>query len=148
MSECAKCHVSVLVPDGHEFDDRDMCYTCLYAENDRKDVLIKGWREKFEFVKSANMDLNQALEGKNKLIKQLRKNDALILRLYGFIREITLYQSPDLLRRSSQKDWGLGYEEALEYAYENVIGTAKAAIKGVRLPKPEVDSAKSSTKTA
>jgi hypothetical protein len=26
------CHVSILVPDGHEWEDGDLCYTCLYTE--------------------------------------------------------------------------------------------------------------------
>lgn len=48
------------------------------------------------------------------------------------LKEIASYQSPDKLRRESQKDWGLDYEEALEMAYENVISTAKYASKGIR----------------
>jgi soluble cytochrome b562 len=46
--------------------------------------------------------------------------------------EITKYQTPDKLRRDSEKDWGVEFEEALEMAYENIQTTAKYAVKGVR----------------
>jgi soluble cytochrome b562 len=46
--------------------------------------------------------------------------------------EITKYQTPDKLRRDSEKDWGLEFEEALEISYENIQSTAKYAVKGVR----------------
>jgi soluble cytochrome b562 len=46
--------------------------------------------------------------------------------------EITKYQTPDKLRRDSEKDWGVQFEEALEMAYENIQTTAKYAVKGVR----------------
>jgi len=46
--------------------------------------------------------------------------------------EITKYQTPGKLRRDSEKDWGVEYEEALEMAYENIQSTAKYAVKGVR----------------
>jgi hypothetical protein len=42
MSECARCHVSVLVTDGHEFDEGDMCYSCLSSEYDRLRGLISS----------------------------------------------------------------------------------------------------------
>lgn len=44
----------------------------------------------------------------------------------------TGYQTPDQLRRNSEKDYGLGYEETLEMAYENIQQLAKEASKGVR----------------
>lgn len=47
----------------------------------------------------------------------------------------TDYQTPDQLQRNSEKQIGLEYEEALEMSYENIQSTAKAAIKGVKLPK-------------
>lgn len=65
------------------------------------------------------------------------KRDELILRLYGALKRISQYQSPERLKKKSWDDWGLDDgNEALEMAYENVLGEAKAAIKGVRLPKP------------
>ena len=64
-----------------------------------------------------------------------KKDQELIIRLYAALKRITCYQSPERLQRSSQKEWGLDYQEALEGAYENVIQEAKDGIKGVRLPK-------------
>lgn len=46
--------------------------------------------------------------------------------------EITKYQTPDKLRKDSEKDWGVDFEEAIEMAYENIQGTAKYAVKGIR----------------
>jgi len=46
--------------------------------------------------------------------------------------EITKYQTPDKLRKDSEKDWGLEFEEAIEMSYENIQQTAKLAVKGVR----------------
>lgn len=43
------------------------------------------------------------------------------------------YQTPDQLRKNSEKMWGVDYEEALEMAYENIQQLAKDASKGVRL---------------
>lgn len=64
------------------------------------------------------------------------RKDELIGRLYGALKRITQYQSPERLRKNSWKDWGLDDgNEALEYAYENVLSEAKNAIRGVRLPK-------------
>ena len=54
--------------------------------------------------------------------------------MYTFLRRIAAYQTPDRLRKHSGEDWGVGYEEALEMAYENVLGEAKAALKQVRKP--------------
>lgn len=57
------------------------------------------------------------------------------VRMYSALKEIARYQTPDQLRRGSQKEYGLDSSEALEYAYENVLETARRATKGVRLPK-------------
>ena len=43
------------------------------------------------------------------------------------------YQTPDQLRRNAEKEYGLDYEESLEYAYENIQSLAKSATKGVRI---------------
>lgn len=56
-------------------------------------------------------------------------------RYYDALKRITQYQSVERLQRSSEKDWGCGYPEALEYAYENVVEDARRAIKGKRRPK-------------
>ncbi len=58
------------------------------------------------------------------------------MRLYATLRRIAKgYQTPDQLRRRSEKDWGVGYEEALEMAYENLQQEAANAIHGLRLRK-------------
>ena len=48
------------------------------------------------------------------------------------LKRIVAYQSPARLRRNSQKDWGVGFEEAMEMAYENIQQEAKDGLKGVR----------------
>ena len=58
---------------------------------------------------------------------------ALEIRLYDALKRITRYQTPDQLRRSSEKAYGLPAEEAIEYAYDNVRLEAASAIKGVRI---------------
>jgi len=55
---------------------------------------------------------------------------------YNRMREtlikITKYQTPDKMRKDSNKDWGLSFEEAIEMAYENIQDEAKFGVKGVR----------------
>lgn len=48
------------------------------------------------------------------------------------------YQTPAKLKKDSEKDWGLDYEEALEMSYENIQSAAKYAVKGIKAitPKP------------
>ena len=59
------------------------------------------------------------------------------VKLFAALKRISMYDSPDRIRRRSAKDWGLDDgDEAIEYAYENVLGEAKAAIKGVRIKEP------------
>lgn len=49
------------------------------------------------------------------------------------LREIARgYQTPAMLRRNSEKEYGIGYEEALEMSYENLQAAAAAVIKGVK----------------
>jgi len=52
------------------------------------------------------------------------------------LERIKRYDTVAQLRRQSERSYGLEFEEALEYAYENVIEEAKAALRGVRKPKP------------
>lgn len=65
----------------------------------------------------------------------MTKEQKTIIRLYATLRVIAKYQTPEQLRRRCEKMYGLDYEEALGYAYENIQQTAKDAIKGIRLPK-------------
>jgi hypothetical protein len=55
-------------------------------------------------------------------------------RLFDALKTITRYSSPDELRRTAEKRYGLDGEEAIEMAYENVLQTARDAIKGMRRP--------------
>lgn len=56
-------------------------------------------------------------------------------RLHEALRTITKYMTPEQLQRQSQKRYGLEYEEALEYVYDNIQVNAKNALKNVRRPK-------------
>jgi hypothetical protein len=60
MSECAMCHVSVLVPDGHEWEDGDLCYTCLYTELKDTECLCNRLSDLLE--KTANALHGEPLE--------------------------------------------------------------------------------------
>ena len=60
---------------------------------------------------------------------------------YAALKRITLYDNVARLRRDSERRYGLTYEEALEYAYENVKAEAERAIKGRRAPKPKTADA-------
>ena len=61
------------------------------------------------------------------------------LRYFTALKKIGSYISPERLRASSEKAYGLTYEEALEMAYENVINEAKEAIYGRRTPKEKAN---------
>lgn len=57
------------------------------------------------------------------------------LRMYDALRRIGKeFQTPAQLRRSAERQYGLDYVEALEYAYENIQQLAGLAIKGMRRP--------------
>ena len=60
---------------------------------------------------------------------------------YDALKRITHYSSVERLRRGSEKSYGLPFHEALEYAYENVIGEAERAIRGKRRPKDQANPA-------
>lgn len=56
-------------------------------------------------------------------------------RMYDALRRIAFeYKSPDKLQRDAQREYGLAYVEALEYAYENIQALAYRTIKGQRRP--------------
>lgn len=52
--------------------------------------------------------------------------------LETLIRISKHYQTSDQIRRDSEKDYGLSFDEAIEYAYDNIQSDAKYACKGVR----------------
>jgi hypothetical protein len=62
-----------------------------------------------------------------------KQNNELVY--FNALKRIAGYQSPEKLRRASERDYGLPAEEAIEMAYENVLAEAKGAIKGKRAPK-------------
>lgn len=57
------------------------------------------------------------------------------------LKRIKAYDSVEKLRRSSEKNFGLEFEEAIEMAYENMQGEAQ--IKGIKpiqiAPLPSAD---------
>lgn len=46
------------------------------------------------------------------------------------------YMTTKQLRKESEQDFGLGFEEAIEMAYENIQGEAKESVRGVKEIKP------------
>ena len=55
-------------------------------------------------------------------------------RFWRALHAISKYMPPRELETKSELVYGLPPSEATEYAYENVLNTAKAAIKGTRKP--------------
>lgn len=53
-------------------------------------------------------------------------------RFHVALKRIAAYVTPERLWRQAEKDYGVGYEEALEMAYENMQGEAISALKGYR----------------
>lgn len=66
--------------------------------------------------------------------KQWTRISADYAAMYVALRRIAAYTSPDRLRRSSRKEYGLDADEAIEYAYENVITEAKNGLRRVKKP--------------
>ncbi|MBD3762600.1 hypothetical protein [Rhizorhabdus sp.] len=60
-------------------------------------------------------------------------NTPLEVKLYDALKRISQYEQPERLIKNAERVYGIPGEEALEYAYENVLGEAKRAIKGVRI---------------
>lgn len=46
------------------------------------------------------------------------------------------YQTPKQLRRDSEGQYGLDFEEAIEMSYENIQNEASFCVKGIRELKP------------
>lgn len=55
-------------------------------------------------------------------------------RFWRALHTISKYMTPRELETKSERVYGLPPGEATEYAYENVLSTAKGAIKGTRKP--------------
>ena len=55
-------------------------------------------------------------------------------RFWRALHTISKYMTLQKLKMKSERVYGLPPSEATEYAYENVLNTAKAAIKGTKKP--------------
>lgn len=53
---------------------------------------------------------------------------------FDALKRIQQYSTVEQLRRNSERQYGLPFEEALEYAYENLIQEARNATRGQRRP--------------
>lgn len=70
---------------------------------------------------------------KNQKINITRKQAAQYNMMLASLKRISKqYQTPAQLRRNSEKQYGLGYEETLEMAYENLQTEAANASKGIK----------------
>lgn len=56
-------------------------------------------------------------------------------KLWIALKRITAYDAPRKMRRHSERDWGLPFDEAIEYAYENIQQEARNAIRNVRMQR-------------
>jgi hypothetical protein len=57
-------------------------------------------------------------------------------RYYDALKRIaSRYDTAERIIKNAERDYGLESLEALEYAYDNIQGEAKFAIKGRRRPK-------------
>ena len=54
--------------------------------------------------------------------------------MYVALRRIAAYMTPRQLERKALNMYGLEPQEALEMAYENILGEAKSALREVRKP--------------
>lgn len=57
-------------------------------------------------------------------------------RFESALREIAAYMTPEQHRRQSERRYGLDPAESMEMAIDNMLGTAKAALKGYRRKRP------------
>jgi hypothetical protein len=88
--------------------------------------LSQGQTPKRTSSKKIQITERQAMQF-NRMLRQLKK----------IARE---YQTPGQLRRGCDKEYGLGYEESLEMAYENLQAEAAHGANGVsyiNIPSPE-----------
>ena len=53
---------------------------------------------------------------------------------FDALKRIQQYETVEQLRRGSERQWGLPFVEALEFAYENIIREARNATRGRRRP--------------
>ena len=60
--------------------------------------------------------------------KQAANYNRMLVTLRSISKE---YQTPQQIRKNSEKEYGLDFDEAIEYAYENIQETAKQGCKGI-----------------
>lgn len=65
-------------------------------------------------------------------------------RMYDALKLIASYDSPAVIRKHSERRYGLEPNEALEMAYENVLFEAKAVLRGMKRPKETTDKCRPS----
>lgn len=58
-------------------------------------------------------------------------------RMYLALARITKYMKPETILRKAEKMYGCEPQEALEMAYENVLGEARAGLRAVRKQFPQ-----------
>lgn len=76
-----------------------------------------------------------ALCGGKKAAKRLKqKPDKSYAQMHAALTRIAAYQTPEELRESSEEEYGVDADEAIEMAYENVIEEAKIGLRGVAKP--------------
>jgi hypothetical protein len=90
MSECANCYVSVYVPDGYEFNEGDLCMSCLKDKADRLQALVDSadepngslmWtsdhekilarKEYYDAMRSREIDMSQIPESQKSFVSAL-----------------------------------------------------------------------------
>jgi hypothetical protein len=94
----------------------------LMGEPLYSDLLI-NWLSEFAIKQVKLFASNQ-----NKHIKEIQNHN----KMRNALIEISKYETVDKLRRDSEKEWGIDFDEALEMAYENMQNTAKYAVKNIR----------------
>ena len=57
-------------------------------------------------------------------------------KMYIALSRISRYMSVESLKRNANREYGLAPSEAIEMAYENVIGEAKGGLRSVRKSFP------------
>ena len=91
----------------------------------------------YDYKVIRNEDGGKVVMIKNVLQQEFQPEKDFIIITRGGITIKCFIQTPKQLRRDSEKDWGLDYDEALEMAYENIQNDAATAVKGIRAIKPK-----------
>ena len=81
---------------------------------------------------SIKADVTSSAVKKNGKVYITEKQKQQFNKMLNSLKKIKAYQTPDRLRKDSEKDWGLDFEEAIEMAYENIQSEAAFASKNVK----------------